>query len=184
MPADSHFVNAGLALSGLRAREEDAVSPAVDSSTEFRDHTGGPFRRVLVAWDGSPDSVAALRTATAIAGTGRCHVVALSVVPSAPPREASQDPGTPWPGQAQRVAEAFETTRAAIARTSPARLTLHTLESTHIAGSVCEYAAEHGFDLLVIGRHGDGGLIHPKLGHIAELAARSCPIPVLLVSAG
>lgn len=44
-------------------------------------------------------------------------------------------------------------------------------------------SAEHSFDLLVIGRHGEGGLIHPKLGHIAESAARGCKIPVLLVSA-
>jgi len=59
---------------------------------------------------------------------------------------------------------------------------LHTAESRHIGDSICDYAAEHGFDLLVIGRHGEGGLIHPKLGHIAQSAARSCKIPVLLVS--
>ena len=60
---------------------------------------------------------------------------------------------------------------------------LHFAESRHVAGSLCDFAAEHGFDLLVIGRHGDGGLTHPKLGRIAESAARSCSIPVLLVSA-
>jgi nucleotide-binding universal stress UspA family protein len=57
-------------------------------------------------------------------------------------------------------------------------------ESRHIAGSLCDYAAGHGFDLLVVGRHGDGGFVRPRLGHIAESAARSCKIPLLLVSAG
>ena len=72
---------------------------------------------------------------------------------------------------------------ASVAKTSRVRMNLQTAESRHVAGSVCDYAAEHGFDLLVIGRHGEGGLIHPKLGHIAESAARSCRIPMLLVSA-
>ena len=84
-----------------------------------------------------------------------------------------------------RHAEAtFEATRASIAKTSAVRIDLHTAERRHVAGSVCDYAADHGFDLLVIGRHGDGGLVHAKLGHIAESAAPSCKIPLLLVGAG
>jgi nucleotide-binding universal stress UspA family protein len=141
-----------------------------------------PFRRVLVAWDGSADSVTALRTAAAIVGTSQGHVVALSVLSGNHPETTNDETGAP-PGQIRSLATTFETTRASIAKTLPVRMDLHTAESRHVAGSVCGYAAEHGFDLLVIGRHGDGGLIHPKLGHIAEAAARSCKIPVLLVSA-
>ncbi|HEX6932336.1 MAG TPA: universal stress protein [Streptosporangiaceae bacterium] len=143
----------------------------------------GAFRRALVAWDGSPDSVAALRAASAIVGGRNGHVVALSVLPVDSPREASNDPAAEAPSQARRVRATFDATRSAIAKTSSVRIDLHTAESRHVAGSICDYAAEHGFDLLVIGRHGEGGLIHPKLGHIAESAARSCKIPVLLVSA-
>jgi nucleotide-binding universal stress UspA family protein len=47
---------------------------------------------------------------------------------------------------------------------------------------VCDYATEHGFDLLVLGRHGDGGLLHRRLGHVAEAAARAGKLPVLLLS--
>ncbi len=146
--------------------------------------TPGTFRRVLVAWDGSADSVAALRAAISILGDRPGHVVALSVLPTAPHQEAGPAEPAPLSAQARHVQEAFEAAMAAISRTSAARIDLHTAESRHIAGSVCDYAAEHGFDLLVIGRHGDGGLIRPRLGHIAESAVRSCKLPVLLVSAG
>ena len=52
-----------------------------------------------------------------------------------------------------------------------------------MARSICDYADEHGFDLLVLGRHGDGGLLRHRLGHVAEAAAKSSRIPVLLLGA-
>ena len=162
------------------------MKPPADSMSVTAGHAAapaGPFRRVLVAWDGSADSVAALRAATSIVGGRPGHVVALSVLPAVRRREAGDDQAAETPAQASHIRATFEATRAAIARTSAVRVDLHTAESRHIAGSVCDYAAEHGFDLLVVGRHGEGGLMHPKLGHIAESAARSCKIPVLLVSA-
>jgi nucleotide-binding universal stress UspA family protein len=143
----------------------------------------GPFRRVLVAWDGSADSIAALRTAASVVGGPAGHVVALSVLAAAQRTEATDDRPSSASPHARRIRAAFETTRAAIARNSGVRIDLHTAEGRQVAASVCDYAAEHGFDLVVIGRHGDGGLIHAKLGHIAESTARACKIPVLLVSA-
>jgi nucleotide-binding universal stress UspA family protein len=85
------------------------------------------------------------------------------------------------PGPVRHVLEAFETTRDTIAATRPVKITLHTCENRHIAESICGYAAEHAFDLLVIGRQGNGGILHPKLGHIAQVAARESKVPVLLV---
>jgi len=160
------------------------VSPAADSRLALQPPTSAsPFRRVLVAWDGSADSVTALRTAAAIVGDGHGHVIALSVLATAAHREAEKEQAAELSAQERRLETTFEATRASIARASSVRINLQKAESRHVAGSVCDYAAEHGFDLLVIGRHGEGGLIHPKLGHIAESAARSCKIPVLLVSA-
>jgi len=155
---------------------------AADGTITRDEMPAGPFRRVLVAWDGSADSVTALRTATAIVRDPAGHVVALNVLAAAPHREADKDQAGEPQAQVRRILETFETTRASIAKTSPVRIDLHSAESRHIAESLCEYAAEHGFDLLVVGRHGDGGLMHPRLGHIAESAVRSCTIPLLLVS--
>jgi nucleotide-binding universal stress UspA family protein len=56
-------------------------------------------------------------------------------------------------------------------------------EDRQAGRAVCAYAAEHGFDLLVLGRHGDGGALRPRLGRVAEAAARGSAVPVLLLSA-
>jgi nucleotide-binding universal stress UspA family protein len=161
------------------------VSSAADSDLGRQPAaTAGPFRRVLVAWDGSADSVAALQTATALVGQSRGHVVALAIQPAVPYLEAADDHQAELSAQARRLEATFEAARESVARNSSARVDLHTAEGRHVADSICAYAQEHGFDLLVVGRHGDGGLIHAKLGHIAESAVRSCRIPVLLVSSG
>jgi nucleotide-binding universal stress UspA family protein len=141
------------------------------------------IRRVLVAWDGSPDSVAALRTAAAIIGGAPGHIVAFGVLPeSVQPEAELDDPGVELEA-IRRAAEAFESARATIAPNFGARMTLHTEPGRHVARAVCDYASEQGFDLLVVGRHGDGGILHPRLGHIAKAAATDSKIPVLLVSA-
>jgi nucleotide-binding universal stress UspA family protein len=160
------------------------MNSLADKSASDHVSPAGQFRRALVAWDGSADAVAALRAAAAIVGSRTGHVVALSVIPASSPAEVGDDRrgGEPT-SQAQRIQATFEATRAALAKTSAVRIDLHTAHARQVAGSICDYATEHGFDLLVIGRHGEGGLMHPKLGHIAESAVRSCRIPVLLVSA-
>ena len=160
------------------------MSSAPDSTSDQPRLAPNPFRQVLVGWDGSPGSAAALRTAAALIGEGPGRVIALAIVPSPPQLEEE-------PGQAAAEAtggshmhRAFEATRAAIGAALPTRISLHTEEGRHAARSLCDHATEHGFDLLVLGRHGDGGVLHPKLGHVAEAAARASRVPVLLVSAG
>jgi Universal stress protein family len=57
------------------------------------------------------------------------------------------------------------------------------VERRGLAEVLCDCASEHGFDVLVIGLHGHGGLVSRKIGHIAEAVVRSCSTAVLLVSA-
>jgi nucleotide-binding universal stress UspA family protein len=47
---------------------------------------------------------------------------------------------------------------------------------------VTDYAAEHGFDVLVLGRHGNGRRRKARLGQVADHAAATCAVPVLLLS--
>jgi nucleotide-binding universal stress UspA family protein len=142
-----------------------------------------PFRRVLVGWDGSPDAEAALRMAVAIVGDGPGHVVAFAVLPSPPHLEAWQDQAGAESAGTHGVKEGFARVKASIETTSRTRIALATAQGTKAAQSVCAYAAENAFDLLVLGRHGDGGMLHPRLGQVAKAAAMTSQIPVLLVSA-
>jgi nucleotide-binding universal stress UspA family protein len=136
-----------------------------------------------VGWDASPDSVSALRAAAAIAGSPHGRVVAFAVVPVPPPREAPEDDEGELSAGARHLKETFESALLSIAATSGTEVRLHTEEGRDVAQALCAYAAEHAFDLLVLGRHGDEGILHPKLGHVAHAVARASRIPVLLISA-
>jgi nucleotide-binding universal stress UspA family protein len=143
--------------------------------------TAGPFRRVLVGWDDSADAAEALCAAAAIVRGDGGHVVALTVLPAAPGAEAADEREGERAAIRRRAEERFERMRGSVA--GGVRMSLHIVEDRQVGRAVCAYAAEHGFDLLVLGRHGDGGALHPRLGRVAEAAARDSAVPVLLLSA-
>jgi len=167
------------AVPAWRGEEEAAVIPAASSNHD----RSSPFRRVLVGWDASPDSVTALKVAAAVAGSAHGEVVALAVLRAPPPQEAWRDHEGEVSAGIRHVCAAFESARASLAAISGAQVRLHAAEGRHVARSLCAYATEHAFDLLVLGRHGYEGILHPKLGHVAHAVARASRVPVLLVSA-
>lgn len=139
-----------------------------------------PYRRVLVGWDASPDSVAALRAATSLACTAaQGCVVAMAVLADT---RGSPENGDEAGSPAHRMNALFESARASMELPAGAVVSLHTAEGSHPARSLCEYAHTHSFDLVVLGRHGNEGIFHPKLGHVAHAVAKSSQVPVLLVS--
>lgn len=143
--------------------------------------TGAPFRRVLVGWDGSADAAAALSMAATIVSADGGHVVALAVLPRAYHVEPADDE-TEGTGIRRRVEDDFQRAWQAAPTIRGARATLEVIENAKAGHAVCAYAEEHRFDVLVLGRHGTGGILRPRLGRVAEAAARDSAIPVLLVS--
>jgi nucleotide-binding universal stress UspA family protein len=135
------------------------------------------FRRVLVGWDGSADAIDALSAAASIAGGDGGHVVALAVLTPAPPTEVPDEGAR---AAIMRLADQ-QFDQARLTAPDGVRMSLEFVENEKIGRTVCGYATEHGFDLLVVGRHGDGGVLHPRLGRVAEAAVRGCAIPVLLM---
>jgi nucleotide-binding universal stress UspA family protein len=140
----------------------------------------GPFRHVLVGWDGSPDSLAAFRMAVRMVSDGPGTVTAFAVLPSGHQPEAYLDHPT---RPEDHIREAFETARAASAGSTSAQLSFRTAVSSHVAEAICDYARDHSCDLVIIGRHGYGSVPHGKLGHVSQSAAKLTKIPVLIISA-
>lgn len=146
--------------------------------TEFHQIT--EFRHILVGWDNSPGAVAALKAAAALADDDRVQVTVLAVVGPAGHSEEADEAAAEYAGWRDRIREAFDRAQETLADTVRPRVTLRFTESGDAARAVCEYAHDHAFDLLVLGRHGTGGLLHPRLGHVAATAARKSELPLLL----
>jgi nucleotide-binding universal stress UspA family protein len=49
------------------------------------------------------------------------------------------------------------------------------------ARAICEYAADHGIDLIVVGSHGRGGMERWLIGSVAERVVRHAPVNVYVV---
>jgi nucleotide-binding universal stress UspA family protein len=145
--------------------------------------TASQFRRVLVGFDGSPDAAEALRVAAAVTARDGGHVVALCVVQPALHAESHGEDGADG---LRRHAEALfsEVTRGQ-RPDAPVRMSVHVVRSDQRSTGqvVTDYAEQHGFDMLVLGRHGDGALRRGKLGPVADRAVHACSVPVLLLSA-
>jgi nucleotide-binding universal stress UspA family protein len=117
------------------------------------------FRRILVGWDGSPGAVSALYAAAAVEAA---HVVALAVFRPAPYTEDVEENPADLIGRQRFVQETFTRACQSVPGAQRARVKLQIIEGGDPARAVCEYADQHGFDLLVLGRR------------CAALADRSC----------
>jgi nucleotide-binding universal stress UspA family protein len=51
----------------------------------------------------------------------------------------------------------------------------------HVAETIARFAEERGFDEVVMGTHGRGGLTHLLMGSVAESVSKRLKIPVTLV---
>lgn len=134
-----------------------------------------PFRRILVGWDASPGARAAVRAALGLAGE-EGQVVAVTVAPDKFQGEYHEDAGdADGPARMERDLA----TLARELRAQPPELRVVT--GKRVAEALCEYAREHGFSLVAVGRHGEGGLLHPARGHVASTLARLDTVSVLVV---
>jgi nucleotide-binding universal stress UspA family protein len=146
--------------------------------------TVGPFRRVLVGFDGSADAAEALGVAAAVAARDGGHVVALCVVTQALPAEGDGE-GSEGAGLRARAEALFSELARGQRPGSLVRTSVQVIYSDRASPgkALTDYAEQHGFDILVLGRHGDGSLRKSRLGRVADRAVHECAVPVLLLSA-
>lgn len=143
------------------------------------------FTRILVPTDFSSHSAAALDYARGLARRFGAKVHLLHVVED----QLVTGPfgaefGVPHPPGTLTVL--LDEARAALEEslTDEDRLELHVTGEAvvgTVAKTIVRYAAENGFDLIVMGTHGRGGISHLVMGSVAEHVVRSAPCPVLTV---
>jgi nucleotide-binding universal stress UspA family protein len=144
------------------------------------DETTYPYRRVLVATDGSPGSEAALDRAIAMAEASGAPLDVLSVVDT-----AALGPDVYSAVDTDRLSERAEAVVAAAAETATAAGVDVTgaVEYGVVHREIRAYAGEHDVDVLVVGTHGRTGFERYLLGSVAEKLVRSTDVPVLTVHA-
>jgi nucleotide-binding universal stress UspA family protein len=144
----------------------------------------GPYRRPLVAVDGSETSRRAFELAMRVAG-------------SAPNIDVVHSYGAPWESGVRRTGireqdlqeYGFETGKAARAMVeaflaryqAPGRSVTMVFRRGEPRMAILRVAAQRRADLLALGTHGHSGLAHVLIGSVAEAVVRAAPCDVLVV---
>lgn len=143
------------------------------------------LKKILVPTDFSEFSKPAIDYACAIAARFDSQLHLLHVVP---------DPAMLVPESHAFSAEAMEAQAAALIEDAKQRIESlpgngwennqpisREVRTGAVFLEIVEYAKSNDIDLIVIGTHGRGGLMHVLLGSVAEKIVRKSPCPVLTV---
>ncbi len=136
------------------------------------------FRRILVGFDGSRDSRVALRVATGLATSISGEATVLITVPGTH-GETDEDRRAAFEAEARAIRAIAEQELSA----APSGVTcaVHVVPADHPAQTLADYLVEHGYDLLVVGRHGNERAGHGGLGRVARELADKATCPLLLI---
>jgi universal stress protein A len=134
-----------------------------------------PPRLILVPTDFSDHARAALHLASAIARSSGAQVLLIHVDP--PPLVHGEVVDRRTPDYRANLRQLIDQVRLPDAAVSVDRILLEGVPADEIVG----LATDRSCDLIVMGTHGRGGLMHAVLGSIAEQVIRTAPCPVLTV---
>ena len=142
------------------------------------------FRKILVPTDFSETAETALYYAVQLARQfgGELHVVHVCedpmllagwpVLASLPAREVGEEAAA----IRAQLKDLFTAQDRAQLKTE-----VHVILGQPPGLAISRYAAEHEFELIVMGTHGRGPFTHALLGSVAEKVVRSAPCPVLTI---
>ncbi len=139
------------------------------------------FRRILVGWDGSRDARGALRAAVRLGEETGGEVVVLAVLQRHLQGEGADESAEEIAG---RRSEVVAEMTAETHRRDPegVRLRHEVIEADRPALALDAYAREHGFDLVVLGRHGVDRAVRTRIGGLTEYEVRHSACPVMVVA--
>jgi nucleotide-binding universal stress UspA family protein len=141
----------------------------------------GCYRKILVAYDGSPEAKAAARHAASLASDQHARLALLTVVPSLAAHPVA--PGTV--AVARDIERDFAKLLREITQEMPPDVGVESrLVHGKPASKILEVARELRCDLIVIGARGHGRLHGALTGCTSTTVVRESQIPVLFVRAG
>lgn len=130
------------------------------------------FKRILVAFDGSPHAVKALRIAADLCKRyGASLSVATAVnLPELP--DGGNAEGAPFHGDLERAAQ--------IAAQEGVAVVTHLLRGT-VANTLQRFAEENGFDLVLVGARGRNAVQRFLMGSVSTHLVTNLECPVMVV---
>jgi nucleotide-binding universal stress UspA family protein len=138
------------------------------------------FSRILLAWDGSRPAHRALDLAIDLARRYEAEITAVSVAYSPEHAETEADRTESVEAARAYLAETFDDVRDRADRVGVV-LEQVTIDSDHPVDDLLGYAHEHGFDLIVAGRHNKSRAGRLLLEGVSQRLAASARMPVVIV---
>lgn len=141
------------------------------------------IRHVLIPTDLSPEALRPCARVTSLARTLGARLTLLHVVPYVP--SAAYDglglaPDFSIPDAAVELQEAqAELERQAAELDPELSVEVQVISAGRTAPAICDFAKEHGVDLIALSTHGRTGLRRLALGSTAEAVMRHSSVPVL-----
>ncbi|MEX2032348.1 MAG: universal stress protein [Dehalococcoidia bacterium] len=141
------------------------------------------YRAILIAVDGSAISDRALREGLAVGLDQQAELRVVHVIDTMPaePGEGTFDFDAFRAAQLQEGREVLDHVAAVIQEAgATVEPSLVEVQGTAPADAILNEAKRWPADLIVIGTHGRGGLMHMLMGSVAEGIVRHTEVPVLL----
>lgn len=139
------------------------------------------FRRILVGWDGSTDARQALRVALGLGAQVDAEVVALAVLKARSHAEAADQATEETLESRREVMHEMATQTSHTTVASAARVRYEVIQADDATSAFDTYVREHGFDLVIVGRHGLDRALRPHIGGVSEHQVRQGSCPVMVV---
>jgi nucleotide-binding universal stress UspA family protein len=152
-------------------------------TTARHEPIGGRLHRLLVCFDGSEESKLAAALALELGKRLGAELTVISVLPDTS-HLATSEARTAADRSAQERLVAHLTPAKLRAVSDGVKFTEVSVGGGDPADRIAAYADEHGFDLVVIGSHGQERATHGGLGRVVERLVRDPHLPVLIVPDG